>query len=173
MKPSITIPNNPTEWVRPPISPWYTNLSCPVTPLVTHNSRHLSGRIFVPENPQSISGLTSFRSSVIATSVTRMIFEDPLTGNCQFQKEDGQYQGKMKDGLRHGNGHFLFHDDTYYNGEWCNDKRHGKGVQEDENGRYDGHWENDMRHGQGTYTDQTGKVTGTWINDVFQMPNHT
>ena len=54
-----------------------------------------------------------------------------------------------------------------YKGEWKNDKRHGYGIIEDNDGfSYVGEWSENMRHGLGvaTYPDGT-KLEGEWRHD--------
>lgn len=38
-----------------------------------------------------------------------------------------------------------------YEGEWKDDHKNGKGVQETPEGRYEGEWKDGKRHGQGTF----------------------
>lgn len=48
----------------------------------------------------------------------------------------GQYKGCWKDGVRHGVGTYTSGDkSSMYDGEWCQDAMHGKGLQKLQNGR--------------------------------------
>lgn len=52
-----------------------------------------------------------------------------------------------------------------YEGEWKNDKRHGRGTYRYTNGDvYIGEWSADMRHGKGEYhyVDEDMVYTGMW-----------
>ena len=63
-------------------------------------------------------------------------------------------------------------DGTYYDGEWENDMRHGKGEFVRFDGYYyEGGWENDKKHGEGVEHDENKtKSTTTWINGVKDGP---
>jgi len=41
---------------------------------------------------------------------------------------DGEYSGTMVNGMREGNGTFVYYNGDEYSGEWHNDIRHGKGI---------------------------------------------
>lgn len=60
--------------------------------------------------------------------------------------EDGQYEGELKHGLKHGKGK------SYINGQL----------------EYDGDWKNDMRNGDGKYyKDGELQYEGLWVNNRF------
>jgi len=55
-----------------------------------------------------------------------------------------------------------------YEGQWQDDKRHGKGIATFANGNvYSGHWEADQRCGLGTlfHTAKGTRFDGLWAND--------
>ena len=54
-------------------------------------------------------------------------------------------------GLKHGQGKLIFEDGAFYEGEFKDDKMHGKGVLFYSPGHpaYEGDWSNDMFHGKG------------------------
>ena len=79
----------------------------------------------------------------------------------------GIYEGKLKEGKRHGKGKMKYNNGDIYEGEWENDKKNGKGkylyVNKDE---YEGEWKNNKKNGKGKYIYINGDVyDGTWEND--------
>ena len=76
-----------------------------------------------------------------------------------------------KHGLRHGHGVARWRDEggveRKYDGEWQDDKRHGKGFYTWADGlKYDGVWQDEMQHGKGVFTYANGdKYDGTWKAD--------
>ena len=65
--------------------------------------------------------------------------------------DDGSYyEGKMKDGIRHGEGTYYWKNGNKYVGEWKNGKREGQGTYYWKKGsKYVGEWKNSERHGKG------------------------
>lgn len=62
------------------------------------------------------------------------------------------YTGEVHNGLRHGQGIYKCAPPSkvYYDGEWVNGKRQGKGkIFYDEISYYEGDWENGVREGFG------------------------
>ena len=50
--------------------------------------------------------------------------------------------------MANGIGRLIHSDADVYEGDWLNDKAHGKGVYNSANGSsYIGEWQNDMQHG--------------------------
>lgn len=72
-----------------------------------------------------------------------------------------------KSAFKNGFQEYTWADGAHYEGEWKDDKRHGKGTYTAANGNtYAGDWENDVRHGQGTFTWTNGNIyTGAWVNN--------
>jgi hypothetical protein len=52
-----------------------------------------------------------------------------------------------------------------YDGEWKDNKAHGRGVLWGKDGKvlYEGEWAGDAKHGEGTETDATGQYTGSFV----------
>lgn len=70
---------------------------------------------------------------------------------CIIQRPDGStYDGNWRDDKAHGKGKFTYPDGDVYEGEWENDKANGFGVYRRENGgKYEGFWRDDLQEGQG------------------------
>lgn len=76
------------------------------------------------------------------------------------------WQGNWKDDKQHGKG-TLVSDNGTYQGMWKDGKKHGQGELKLTNGEvYTGEWAEDMRHGQGVhfYNDER-KYEGQWVTD--------
>lgn len=57
-----------------------------------------------------------------------------------------------------GYGTYVYSDGTSYNGEWKDNKHHGKGILSFANGtHYEGEWQNHAMHGNGQYVDHLGR----------------
>ena len=71
---------------------------------------------------------------------------------------------KIKDGF----GKYIYENGDYYEGEWKNYLRNGKGRLYYKNGKikYSGDWVNDKREGKGTLCLENGKIEyiGYWVN---------
>ena len=83
--------------------------------------------------------------------------------------EDGQYEGELKHGLKHGKGKSYINGQLEYDGDWKNDLKHGKGKFYI-NGKlqYEGEWKNDMRNGEGKlYNDSQLIYDGEWKNNMY------
>ena len=67
------------------------------------------------------------------------------------------------------NGKVTYANGDIYDGQFLNDKRHGKGIYHYANGeRYEGDYFEGMRQGQGTMYYKNGrKDEGEWQNDQF------
>eukprot|EP00003_Mantamonas_plastica_P032891 TRINITY_DN914_c0_g1_i1.p1 TRINITY_DN914_c0_g1~~TRINITY_DN914_c0_g1_i1.p1 ORF type:complete len:719 (+),score=229.47 TRINITY_DN914_c0_g1_i1:95-2251(+) len=67
------------------------------------------------------------------------LFVDNLNLNCDV------FNGQWKNGLRDGIGRQEYRDGSYYEGDWCQDKRHGDGIFWDAATgiHYQGSWAND------------------------------
>lgn len=86
-------------------------------------------------------------------------------------KNGAEYDGEYKQNKKHGRGKYTFSDGhQFYNGEWKHNKRHGHGIRLYKNGDiYEGSFVNNMREGQGTIMiRETGVVyQGTWLADAM------
>ena len=72
-------------------------------------------------------------------------------------------------------GRYLWPNGDSYNGEWLDDKRHGKGIDTYASGhRYTGEFADGQRHGQGTYTFPDGESLSLlpchWWSDAVEVP---
>lgn len=79
-----------------------------------------------------------------------------------------RYIGEIKDDKAHGIGYAIFDSKSFYEGQWENSFRSGKGKYYWPNGdRYDGAYANDLRNGQGTYHFSSGEqYIGHWKDDL-------
>ncbi|KAM4765211.1 radial spoke head 10 homolog B [Cyanocitta cristata] len=90
----------------------------------------------------------------------------------RYTWSDGSvYEGSIKDGLRHGYGFFRSGTRPIsYHGDWCNGKRHGKGViyyDEEHTSWYSGEWVNNVREGQGLRRYRSGNTyVGQWKKNL-------
>lgn len=61
-------------------------------------------------------------------------------------KDSSRHVGEFQSGVRHGKGILYYADgETVYNGDWVNDKKHGKAVITFNNGQYEGDMRNDVK----------------------------
>ena len=82
------------------------------------------------------------------------------------------YLGEFKNGMRNGQGTFIYQDNSRYEGDWKNDMRHGKGklyFSKDNKQGYKmfyGDWKNDTINGYGFLFLINGKIhNGLWYNN--------
>lgn len=83
----------------------------------------------------------------------------------------GKYTGSYVNGVKHGEGTFLYPDGSRYEGYWINDVRQGRGKYTYPNGdTYEGEWANNNRHGQGVYRyAATGSLyQGLWVQGKME-----
>lgn len=103
--------------------------------------------------------------------------ERNLVHITQTYKDGSMYQGYTRDGsLRHGRGKYTYPDgNSYYEGQFRNDKFNGFGTFKNAQSEYTGGWKNNLKHGRGeevsfkfnsTYTGEylDGKKHGQGIN---------
>ena len=84
-----------------------------------------------------------------------------------FYKNAGEYEGKFKDGMRHGIGTMSWANGSQYSGDWNNDQENGNGIwfSGDSEDRYEGEFKESKFNGQGTYFWSDGsKYEGAWSN---------
>ena len=84
---------------------------------------------------------------------------------------EGNYTGKVKNGLAHGKGVAKGQDE--YTGKFKNGLPHGRGMYSWATGEtFDGHWVNGKKHGEGMYTIQIDEkdsvLHGIWEDDKFK-----
>lgn len=89
---------------------------------------------------------------------------------CYVFKESGaRYEGEWKKGFKHGHGKFFYPNGSVYCGEWKENKKHGFGKYTYDNGDvYEGGWKNSAKHGLGTYKYQECDVIyrGSFVDGV-------
>ncbi|NWV43038.1 R10B2 protein, partial [Grantiella picta] len=95
----------------------------------------------------------------------------PMDNGCYTWSDGSVYEGSIKDGLRHGFG--IFRSGTCpvsYVGDWCNGKRHGKGViyyDEEHTSWYSGEWVNNVKEGWGMRRYRSGNTyEGQWEKNL-------
>ena len=98
---------------------------------------------------------------------------DPLNGHAREDYDNGYYEGNFVNGKRHGRGTYVWNNGDRYDGEWRDGQKHGKGFQKCSNGStYDGYWKNDDWYGTGKLIQYDGtEIEGCWngsndANDV-------
>lgn len=104
-----------------------------------------------------------------------------------------RYEGRMRNGKRHGQGVYIRSNGVRYEGGFKNDKRHGRGIYVDSSGnryegevregrpngvgilvyadgnRYEGNWVNGTPHGQGVMDfKDTTRFKGRFIKGIAQ-----
>ena len=81
-------------------------------------------------------------------------------GRLVARSPDGKesvFEGKMRDGKRHGHGVSTNSSGARYEGEYRDGKAHGHGVETNSSGaRYEGEFREGMRHGDGVETNSSG-----------------
>ena len=89
------------------------------------------------------------------------------TTNKYTCSDGSEYEGDIKDGLRHGFGKYT-HSGDIYEGEWWNGCPHGKGKYTFHNNEsYEGDYTNGKRNGKGVYTYKDGTTyDGDYKNGV-------
>lgn len=83
----------------------------------------------------------------------------------------GYYEGQWADNQRHGRGNYTWDDGDRYEGDYKGDTRTGYGVYYFKSGeKYVGEWHQDQRNGYGTLFDKRGNVKfrGSWEKDYFR-----
>lgn len=76
------------------------------------------------------------------------------------------YLGTVVDSMATGEGVGIWSDESFYRGQWHNNKREGYGYFKTAKGEvYEGYYENDRRNGEGTYFFRNGDYyTGEWTD---------
>ena len=79
------------------------------------------------------------------------------------------YQGQWRGGARNGMGHYIYPDQSEYDGGWLDNMKHGEGTLSSSEGTYKGQWRNGKRHGRGTMSLKNNgvRLMGEWENDSF------
>lgn len=76
-------------------------------------------------------------------------WKDKVIDASCWRGDDGHYEGRLRNGLFHGQGRRVWNDYKSYEGEWVDGKRQGEGVLTDGPLVYHGHWFQDERQGRG------------------------
>lgn len=81
--------------------------------------------------------------------------------------DNSLYEGQWHDEKRHGKGKLLWTDGSFFEGQWVNDKANGYGRLIHFDGDvYEGQWKDDQANGFGIYIHNAGgKYEGDWVND--------
>ncbi len=77
----------------------------------------------------------------------------------------GTYNGSFRSGNLEGIGRFEYLNSSNYDGEWKENRKHGRGQLVEADGRsiYIGDWENDLKHGKGTFIQKGAyMIEGVW-----------
>jgi hypothetical protein len=81
----------------------------------------------------------------------------------------GKYDGKMRQGLRHGRGTCVWEDGSRYEGMWREGLMHGKGTMTYQGHTYVGDWEFGVKSGRGTLTfPDKSSYTGEFKNNKME-----
>eukprot|EP00917_Polyrhabdina_sp_WS-2016_P003362 GHVP01007473.1.p1 GENE.GHVP01007473.1~~GHVP01007473.1.p1 ORF type:complete len:165 (+),score=29.81 GHVP01007473.1:2-496(+) len=107
--------------------------------------------------------------STSVTEISSEICPAPSTSAAPVCYGDGRVllQSKVGEGI------LRFEDGTFYRGELVGMERHGFGLQFEPNGlTYEGQWQNDRKHGRGTtYIEKkklmTSSLEAAWQDDVM------
>jgi len=95
--------------------------------------------------------------------------DDMKDGNGIFyyaHDVESYYEGNWSCDKRHGFGKMFFPDGSIYEGGWVDDQEHGRGTLYLSNGDvYDGQWEHGVKHGQGNFhlRSRGHVLVGTWF----------
>jgi len=77
-------------------------------------------------------------------------------------QNDSKYEGEKLNGMRDGRGKFYYQDGGLFDGEWSQNKMHGKGVLSYASGKpaYDGDWIDDKFDGYGILYNENPEPLG-------------
>ena len=132
---------------------------------------------YVPSNSMPEKSNTT---KAIPTSIEESIDGSSFTGTDNINQEtidksvtnilsdkNGKYTGDIVDGVKQGQGEFLWNDGTKYTGTFDDNNINGQGTLIYSNGEsYEGNFVNGIREGNGTFKFSNGDVyTGNWKDD--------
>jgi hypothetical protein len=87
-------------------------------------------------------------------------------GSCKWA-DNSSYQGDWAQNKRHGNGIFITAEGHKYEGAWVNDVKHGEGLLNYKNGEsVEGCWENDRLNGVAHVTKDGETKSVIFVNDM-------
>jgi hypothetical protein len=115
----------------------------------------------------------SYYSAVQVIFLSRSRFDHtttndkPPTFRIHVDARGNIYEGEWLDDKKHGKGKMDFANGYKYTGDWVNDMATGEGIFIWNNGdQYEGQVKNGQRHGKGSYYFANGdKYTGDWVED--------
>ena len=77
---------------------------------------------------------------------------------CVYTYANGDvWDGDMRGWRRDGTGELRYHDGRLYTGDAVDDRKHGHGTYEDDDGLYSGGWDTDEKHGDGVLEHRDGR----------------
>lgn len=103
-----------------------------------------------------------------ATPTLKCVEGDCENGVGTKYYKSGTYMGSWKNGLRHGQGKYVWNNGDMYDGAWEDDQRQGYGVYKWHDGSlYKGNYNHGVRSGYGIYYYTNGNIyEGTWQNNL-------
>jgi hypothetical protein len=98
---------------------------------------------------------------------TEIIIDDILKIIKKTYSDGSYYEGEWINNHRNGKGRLIYSNGSYYEGDWINNERNGKGKQIYSDGSYyEGYWINNERNGKGKQIYSDGSFyEGNWINN--------
>ena len=121
---------------------------------------------------KNIKYLSSFNELTLKKNEFNDFLKDKknniLKGSDYNEKEmnyfTGKYIGNIKNGIREGEGKFIYTNKDIYEGKWENDVKEGKGIMKYNNGNeYNGEWKNNKKEGKGIMIFKNGdKLETEW-----------
>jgi len=90
-------------------------------------------------------------------------------GKYTWGESSAVYEGEYSDDKKHGKGRYEYPNGDVFEGIWSEGSKNGKGTETFGNGDvFEGEFRNDNREGPGVYTYASGAVlSGTWERDEF------
>ena len=98
-----------------------------------------------------------------------LLFSLSVMGQAADSTDLGNYTGKYRKGMRHGQGTCIWADGSSYEGTWRYDVMHGKGTFKYKGYTYVGDWQNGKRQGRGKLIFPDGSVyEGQFVADRIE-----
>lgn len=135
--------------------------------------RNQWGMNYYPDGRKSIGlwemdRLTKTKDQYVTTAgaKTGCISGDCNNGNGVFIYNNGFYNGNFKNGYRNGKGTYFFDSGDYYYGDWVDNKRTGSGYfYFTEGGKYVGNFRNQFFDGKGFYFYHDGIIDDGYFTE--------
>ena len=138
-----------------------------ITTMQASIRRYLSHKIIHSSSLKKSNLQCSLIETEVDSSDAETHSKTQFVENYQFL--NGKYSGNLCKccKIMNGNGKFIYHDSSCYNGNWINGKANGQGKMIYANGDiYEGCWKDDQVHGLGKYTRKNGaSYFGEWKED--------